>query len=105
MWVMSSSWQQWTPGRVGRGKVQIKRPHVAPGDIDRMQARLAGSAGGDAGEHHDAAVGRPGRTFVEKGFGQRLLTRAVDAHDADVETLADALGEGDHVALRRPRRR
>ena len=66
------------------------QPPDGPGQVDRPQRRRT-AALRSAEEHHDAAVGRPGRTLVLPARGQQSLTAAVGLHHADAELAAASL--------------
>src|SRR5207342_3260225 len=66
--------------------------------------RRAGVAARIPKKHQHPAVGREGRAFVMKPFGQDALAGAIRLHDANSEIAAAELGKGDDVAARRPHR-
>src|SRR6185312_11188494 len=93
-------------GSIARGRYLAL---ISAGQVDRIQFRASATAistGGRTAEiHQHATVRRPGRALDEKTGGQEPLALPIWLHDADRETAALDLGEGDEVAARRPHRR
>src|SRR4051812_18336902 len=84
--------KQWRPGRIGRAPGRIDDTLVLPGEIDRIELRIAAAPtriGAALAEiHQHAPVRRPGWPLDEIILRQQPFAGTVRPHHADVERPA-----------------